>query len=676
MMSPNAREIADLPHDVEVLDPVWIPLSDGCRLAARMWLPRGGAERPVPAIIEYVPYRRRDGTIASDTPRHRYFAGHGYASIRIDIRGSGDSDGVLVDEYLKQEQDDAIEAIAWISRQPWCTGAVGMIGYSWGGFSALQAAARRPPELKAIVAVHATDDRYGLDCHYMGGAHLFGNVSWASTMLAYNARPPDPAIVGERWRQMWSERLDRSPPFLIEWLAHPLRDAYWRNGSVCEDYGSIAAAVYAVGGWADPYRNFVLRLMQHLQCPAKALIGPWAHEYPYAARPGPRIGFLQECVRWWDHWLKGVSNGIMDEPRIRAWIQDSVAPASDYEVRPGRWVSANAWPPNRPAKTLHLAETGLKQEPAVRAAALRLRSPLTTGTTWGEWCPYGHPGELPVDQRPDDGRSLCFDTPPLAEPLELFGTPRVTLRVALDRPVGIITARLCSVAADGASTLLTFGPLNLTRREGFERSVDMPIGEAVAVRFRLNDLGERIASGHRLRLALSTSYWPMIWPAPELATMTLFPDGSWIELPVRESGSNDPQVISFPEPEMATSGPVTILRPGRRERQFSEHPATGRTEMLVFREGGAYRLEDTGLRVDSRAEERLSITGADPLSARAEITRSHRYERGSWTVATHTRTLLIGTRNAFELSFEINAFEDERRVFSRSLIKQLPRVGL
>ncbi len=116
------KSTPDLPRPVRVVDPVWIPMSDGCRLAAKIWLPEDAESEPVPALLEYIPYRRGDGTAVGDSTRHAYFAGHGYASVRVDLRGSGDSDGVLLDEYLPQEQDDAVEVLAWLAAQPWCTG--------------------------------------------------------------------------------------------------------------------------------------------------------------------------------------------------------------------------------------------------------------------------------------------------------------------------------------------------------------------------------------------------------------------------------------------------------------------------------------------------------------------------------------------------------------------------
>jgi putative CocE/NonD family hydrolase len=343
----------DFPRPLGEAEDTWIPLSDGCRLSARVWRPQDSDDDPVPALLEYLPYRKDDATAVRDSVRHPYFAGHGYASVRVDMRGSGASDGILEDEYLPQEQEDGVEVIAWLAAQPWCTGDVGMIGLSWGGFNALQVAALRPPELKAIVTLCSTDDRYALDVHYMGGCVLADfMLPWAASMLVLNARPPDPALAGARWREQWLDRMERTPSFIEAWLAHQRRDAYWEQGSVCEDYGRIACPVYAVGGWADAYRNAVPRLLAGLPGPRKGLIGPWAHLYPEQGVPGPAIGFLQECLRWWDHWLRGRDTGIMDEPILRVWMQDAVPPQPFYEERAGRWIAEAAWPsPNLGARS-------------------------------------------------------------------------------------------------------------------------------------------------------------------------------------------------------------------------------------------------------------------------------------------------------------------------------------
>jgi len=277
----GARTRTEFPRRVQIEEHLWITLPDGVRLAARLWRPEDALDGPVPAILEYIPYRKRDSTRDRDDRMHHYLAGHGYACLRVDLRGSGDSEGVLQDEYLQQELDDGVEVIRWLAGQPWCNGQVGMIGISWGGFNALQIAALRPPALKAVVSVCSTDDRYADDVHHMGGCLLGDNLSWASTMFAYNSLPPDPELVGENWREAWFRRLEGSGLWLEQWLRHQRRDGYWKHGSICEDWSAVQCPVMAVSGWADGYSNAVFRMLAHLQVPRMALVGPWGHKYPH-----------------------------------------------------------------------------------------------------------------------------------------------------------------------------------------------------------------------------------------------------------------------------------------------------------------------------------------------------------------------------------------------------------
>jgi len=406
------KTITTLPYPIRNLEHVWIPLADGTRLAARIWLPTGAENHPVPAILEYIPYRKRDKTRERDERTHPYLAAHGYACVRVDLRGSGESDGVLHDEYLQQELDDGVEVIRWIASQPWCSGNVGMMGISWGGFNALQVAALRPPELKAIITLCSTDDRYADDVHYMGGCLLGDNLSWASTMFAYNSCPPDPALVGERWRDLWFERLEHMQHWLDIWLRHPHRDDYWKHGSVCEDFSAVACPVFAISGWADGYSNAVFRLLANLRVLRKGLIGPWSHMYPHMGIPGPAIGFLQEALRWWDTWLKGLETGIMDEPMLRVWMQDSVPPTTRYDTRPGRWIAEPEWPsPHIQEQTFGFAPWRIvTDDRTVEETPLTIQSPLSVGRFAGKWCSYSATPDLPHDQREEDGeigRASC-----------------------------------------------------------------------------------------------------------------------------------------------------------------------------------------------------------------------------------------------------------------------------
>ncbi|HXV25058.1 MAG TPA: CocE/NonD family hydrolase [Alphaproteobacteria bacterium] len=661
------------PRAVREIETEWIELADGCRLAARLWLPEDADRRPVPAILEFLPYRRRDGTIIRDSQTHHYLAGHGYACARVDIRGTGDSDGVLIDEYLPQEQADAVEVIAWLARQPWCSGAVGMMGISWGGFNSLQVAAHRPPALKAIVTLCSTDDRYRDDCHYMGGCLLNNNFSWASTLFAYGAQPPDPEVVGERWRRMWRERLEHIVPPLITWLEHPHRDAYWRQGSIAEDYGAITAAVYAVGGWADGYSNAIPRLMKNLTCPRKALIGPWAHDYPHFAEPGPAIGFLQEALRWWDHWLKGEDSGIMTEPMIRIWMQEAVRPASTYTLRPGRWLAEEGWPPAGVApRRLRLSAGRLSDEPGP-AAWLALASPQTTGTASGEWCPYGMPGELAVDQRGDDGRSLCFDSTPLPDRLEILGAPVATLEIAVDQPVAQIGVRLCEIWPDGASTLITYGVLNLAHREGHERPQPTIPGQPTRIAVQLNDIAHAFAPGNRIRLAVSSALWPMVWPAPEPVSLKLDTGGSSLDLPVRPAGAEAKTLPAFAEPEAAPQIATENLLHRGRNRVIVEDPSTGLTRVKIRRVHREFRLPHIDLGVRRQGDEQFLIHAEDPSRAGAQSEGLWSLERDGWKARTQTRLEMQPDGEAFTVIAELNAFEGEEPFFARRWERRIPR---
>ena len=558
--------VTAFPHAVHEIEHTPIPLQDGTKLAARIWLPEGAKRNPVPAILDTCRTASAlEPTIAmlSRIRISRATAMPLYASISA---AAASSDGLLLDEYARQEQDDALEVIEWLAAQPWCSGAVGMMGISWGGFNALQVAARRPPALKAIITVCSTDDRYRDDVHYMGGTVLRAGFGWATFLFGAMCHPPDPVLVGDRWRAMWLERLENLPLFLEPWLRHQRRDAYWQHGSVCEDYNSIQCPVYAVGGWTDGYTNAIPRLLAQLTVPRKGLIGPWAHAYPHVALPGPRVGFLQEALRWWDHWLKGVDTGVMDEPMLRVWMTDSVKPASYHEELPGRWIAELSWPP--PGITphrLHLTDGGLRMDDA-GLTPRTVCSPQTVGKDGGSWCPFGRTPDQAGDQQADDARSLVFETAPLDRQIEILGAAIVTLDVASDRSLANLAVRLCDVHPDGASLRVGYGILNLAHRDGSETPAALVTGFRYRVRIQLNDAGSVFPPGHRIRLALSTSYWPMVWPSRESAMLTVF--GGTLDLPVRQPRGADALLPSLPEPATASPEPTTAIRPGVARCQF------------------------------------------------------------------------------------------------------------
>lgn len=677
------REVTNLPHAVREDEHLWIPMSDGTRLAARIWRPTSSEDDPVPALLELIPYRKRDLTALRDSIHHPYLAGHGYAGVRVDLRGSGDSEGVLTGEYLEQELADAEEILAWLADQPWCSGRTGMMGISWGGFNALQVAARRPPSLKAIVTLSSTDDRYADDVHYMGGCLLGDNLSWASTMFAQNSTPPDPALVGSRWREMWLERLRGSGLWLEDWLRHQRRDDFWRHGSVCEDFSAVECPVLAVSGWADGYSNSVFRLLAELDVPRQGLIGPWSHKYPHLGQPGPAIGFLQEMVRWWDHWLKDEDTGVLDEPMLRTWMQDSVPPSTAYEERPGRWVGEPSWPsPNVTEEQFTLVRNRIVRSDTtdersgedVDPEMLPIESPLSVGQFAGKWCSYSAPPDLPYDQREEDGGSLVFDSDVLTTQQEILGAPVVELDCASDQPVAMVAARLSDVAPDGRATRVTYGLLNLTHRDSHSAPEPLEPGRRYRIRVHLNHVAQAFPPGHRIRLSLSTSYWPLAWPPPKPVRLTVLAGSSKLTLPSRSLAESPEQALRpFDEPEGAPPLHTSTTEPGEHRWRVSRDLVDYSSELEVIKDSGTTRFDDIDLDVSQRCEERYQWVGDDFDSVRGDVLWNLAFSRGDWQVRTRTRTVLTSTATDFHLHAQLDAYEGAERVAAMNWNTTIPR---
>ena len=660
---PAMKTVIEFPRKVVEFPDVGIVMPDGCRLSARIWMPEDADDDPVPAILEHLPYRKRDGTIFRDQLTHPYFAGHGYASIRVDMRGNGDSEGLMDDEYSEQELQDACDVIAWAAAQPWCNGNVGMMGISWGGFNCLQVAAKRPPALKAVISLCSTVDRYADDIHYKGGCLLLENFGWASTMLSYSSRPPDPLIAGgNRWRDLWLNRLENQPFLLPLWLSHQHRDAYWKRGSICEDFSAVQAAVLSIGGWHDGYRNTISNLVTSIQSPVKGIVGPWIHKYPHYAGPNPAIGFLQEALRWWDRWLKGVDTGVEADPDYRAYVMDSVRPARWHPERPGRWVAEKEWPSsNIKLEAIELIPGGAK--PAIVA------SPQSCGLAGGEYFPFTFGPELPGDQRPDDALSVCFDQAELEEAIDVVGAPELEVKVASDRPQANIAVRLCDVHPDGASELISYGVLNLTHRNSHEFPEALVPGEPVSARVVLDQCAYRMPAGHRLRIAVSNAYWPMIWPSPEPVTLKL--SAATLTLPLRPLAKGDE--VSFAEPEGATPWATETIRPTNCERHVDHNEKTGVVTLSIIDDFGEVRDLVHGLVNGSIVRETWAIHPDDPQSATGSTHWTQTLSRDEWSVRTETFADMRCDTQSFILSARIEAYEGDKLVFERDFEQAIAR---
>jgi putative CocE/NonD family hydrolase len=651
---------------VHRIDHVWIPARDGVRLAARLWLPDDAESDPVPAILEYIPYRKNDATAPRDTETHPSLAARGFACARVDLRGSGDSEGSLEGEYLQQELDDGVDVIAWLASRPWCNGRVGMIGKSWGGFNGLQIAAMRPPALKCVVSVCSTDDRYADDVHYAGGCvFAAASLSWATTMLAYTARPPDPAVLGPAWRERWLERLDTCRPFAHDWVAHQRRDAFWRHGSVGDDPGAIECHVEMVGGLADPYRGAIFRMLEAAPDRVRGLLGPWAHVYPHVGAPGPAIGFLQRCVDVFDRHLREGTNDD-GEPALRAFMPERVEPGDEPDVRPGRWVAEPGWPPaGRPPWRLSLGQ-GTLREHAGAEHELTLAGTLAHGADGATWLAWGNRADWAADQRAEDGRCLVFDSEPLAERTEILGVPELVVSVVPSGPTGQLVARLCDVAPGGSSALVTLGVLNLTHHDGHDEPRPLVPGRPLAVRVPLTATAHAFPAGHRIRLALAPCYWPWVWPGPDGLDLRIRSGGgASLALPVREPRPEDAALAPLPAPAAAPPLEIEQLAPVEVRRGARREAGTGRLEsdvdMSYF---GGFRLPD-GLEYAEHGSDRFTALERDPLSCETASQWEISVGRGAWRTRVDARSTMRADHESFYLSAELRAWDGDELVHER-----------
>jgi uncharacterized protein len=657
-----------------------IPVRDGTELAVTLYLPPQPGGGPVPALLEYLPYRKDDAMLARDYELYAYLATHGYAGARVDIRGTGGSGGDLPEgEYTETEQRDAEDVIAWLAAQPWCTGAVGMWGISWGGFNAIQVALRRPPALKAIIAVDASDDLFHDDVHYIDG--LLHLDEYALMIDQLNALPPAPDYPLDE--ATLARRFD-SEPWLLTWLARQQDGPYWRRASLRPDYGRLTVPAFLIGGWYDGYRDSVPRMLAAAPAPVKIMIGPWNHTFPHDAVPGPAVEWRADAVRWWDHWLKGAGNGIMAEPPVTVYVRDWYPPDPDLAEIPGRWRTETAFPPER---TVYRAwycgpERNLSADPPRRDSAA-LRYVASAGVEAGHWW-----GELTVDQRGADAFSLVFDSPPLAEEVEILGFPLVELHGSADAEPLHWFGRLCDVAPDGTVTLVTGGgragrPDPLRDGGSLSGSTVPPPrpaagagaaeGAGSALPLELHVTSWVFPRGHRIRLALSNAMWPMIWPTPRQATATvrLGPDGTRLVLPVVPPAGRPAPVFAEPGPAEHAPGVRTRgeMLPVRWTLQRDD---TG-TTAIWWR--GSTGSEFPWGRVTDEEYLRYSVHDAQPAGAAAHGEARTEIQAGGRLLIFTSVLDLGGDEGSLRYSYRRELRCDGTLIRERSWQRRYPRDG-
>ena len=522
-------------------------MPDGVDLAATLYLPDDPVA-PVPALLEYLPYRKDDAMLARDHDLYSYLTERGYAGARVDIRGTGRSGGTLPEgEYTETEQRDADAVIAWLASQPWCTGAVGMWGISWGGFNAIQVALRRPPALKAIIAVDASDDLFHDDVHYIDGLpHL---DEYALMIDHLNMLPPAPDFPLD---EAALARVD-TEPWLISFLGQGQDGPFWRRGSLRPDYARLTVPAFLIGGWYDGYRDSVPRMLAHASAPVKVLIGPWNHTFPHDAVPGPAIEWRADAVRWWDHWLKGTDTGIMAEPPVTVFVRHWHPPDTGLAEIPGRWRREAALPPERTRwERWSCGAAGSLALDPPEPGTRQLRYVPSAGVAAGHWW-----GELTDDQRSADAWSLTFDSAALAADTEILGSPRVDIHGRADAAPLHWFARLCDVAPDGTCTLVT----GAGRGSAPDPLRDPAPAAGGLLPIELHATSWVFPAGHRIRLAISNALWPMIWPTPVPATATVNvgPGLTAVLLPVVPAAADPaaaPPEPQFAAPQFPAPGPA------------------------------------------------------------------------------------------------------------------------
>lgn len=529
----------------------WIPMRDGTRLAVNLFFPAGLAPGTrLPVILEYLPYRKDDWSVARDVADYSYFVRRGYIAARLDVRGTGRSEGRTPDrEYSETELRDGSEAIAWLASRPWSNGNVGMMGISWGGFNAIQMAMRRPPALRAIIAVDASDDLFHDDIHYIDGIMHADEYELSMDLQTAETRVPD-FPTGEASLR---PRFD-NPPWFLLYLRHQRDGPFWRRASLRPDYARVRVPVFMLGGFYDGYRDSIPRMLAALPGTAAAIVGPWNHTFPHDAVPGPAVEWRATAVRWWDRWLKGKRNGAERLPKLTAFVRDWYPPGTQRATIPGGWRSFAAWPaPDAATRTFFFTpERSLADLRPAGPSAQALRNVPTAGAEAGFWW-----GELTVDQRPLDALGLCYDSEILNAPLAILGNPGARLRVTASAPLANWYVRLEDVAPDGEVTLVTGGGASGAQRDGADLPRPLERGRAYALDVPLHFTSWVFPRGHRIRVAVTNSLWPMLWPTPYPLVTTLGAGGadpSRVALPLLPASGRPASFAPVTEKPQAVPG--------------------------------------------------------------------------------------------------------------------------
>jgi predicted acyl esterase len=632
----------------------FLEMDDGVRIAVTLHFP-DHVPPPWPVVFEVQPYRKDD--LSDSTAIYRRLCDEGGLGVcRADVRGTGSSEGVAEDEYSDREWLDHDATIAWLAGQEWSNGNVGMWGTSYSGFNALQMAVRRPPALKAIIPIFATDRRYTDDVHYGGGARRGIDIlDYPTYMVAFNALPPVPFAYGEGWRDEWKRRIEANEPWVLNWLEHQNEDAYWRRGSSIDGYDRIEAATLVIAGHADGYRNMAFRAFERLHGPKQVLFGPWAHWSPRVSMPGPRIDHVPVMIAWWRRWLAG--EDVDTGPPIAIFVRRWTEPEPDTDTYAGEWRAEPAWPPARLVEDRRVLATSELRT----GDALPIRGDV--GVTGSIWCAGLPPFGLPWDQRGDEAHSLVYDWPVDVE-TEIMGRPRVELAVTSSAPVAFVSAKLCDVAPDGTSALVTRGILNLTHRDSHGHPEPLPVGEPVRATFELDATAYVFEPGHRIRLDLAPSDFPSSWPPPLPGTLTFDRDASALVLPTLDGPAIAPQPVFAPG--AAEGKDVDRVR-------WELHEDVLARERSVEIDHGGVRGRVGVTETSDRYHGEIRVRWPDPGHCTATAGAELELAWPEAAVRAESRTILRSDPETWYLEIELDVFDGNERIGQRRWERTLPR---
>jgi putative CocE/NonD family hydrolase len=641
-------------------------MADGVRLAATLYIPKAQTKNErFPALLEMLPYRKDDLFALRDYERASHFAKRGYVVARVDVRGTGGSEGALPNrEYSQQELTDATTIIDQLSKQPWSNGKVGMYGISWSGFNALMVAKKRPPALKAVLAVHASDNQYLNDIHYIDGVlHM---DTYSHQISSDNALPQSPHYTLNE--SYFRDRFDQKP-WIFTWFHHQQNDAFWRDESLGFQQ-PLPLPAYLIGGLLDGYRDFILSVGQDANAPIIAEIGPWNHAWPDDGEPGPNHDWQQRAVRWWDYWLKGIDTGILKEPHFMVFVRAGHEPSTNEKETPGHWRCYPSWPPkNQQHQRLYLSSRHRLQEKmeaqTLPSQAHQLAYQPGSGMTAGVWW-----GEQTGDMAADDAQSLIYDSPPLSTPLTIIGQPEISLRIAADAGYYHWSVRLEDVSPTGKVSLVSGVLIHPSQRLSGLTPQPLPPGQAATLKAKIHVTTWTFKPGHRIRLAISNAQFPMAWPTPHRGNTTLILGANtWLTLPLAPADNQQP--CKLPPPAMGDAHPQgRILTPENNQITIHHDPDTGEAAYAITN-ASAWSLGPKNF--EEQESYRWSVNETNPATAEFKGDRQVTISLQTRKLELKSSTLIRSDANNFYLTFTRYLLENGQGVRTRTWSEAIPR---